>query len=329
MISRFRGRVESHSLATSGSLPSPMGAPSIREQIQEFFTLRRTEREASAFPDAVRLPLERSLSLAFQRREAAETLWPRGSMAEGMSLARSAIAVAASALDEAAASLSSPPSWFERARTRTNEANARAVSVKLPVRETDVLPADEPAFREMIDAVVALEEAAANLLGGAAAVAQLRRQRLVASTLFAVVVMVLLVWLVHAPLFSHAVASAEFMPSYGAAQAIDEDTKTYWALPDHQPGWIDLFLPKPRTVATVRVAQGNPPYSDRATRDARIETFLGETLLKGVDVTLPEPPKGQVSWTDVRIDSPKCDRVRFTVKTFYQVGGALVEVEVK
>ncbi len=70
----------------------------LQDRIVEFFTLRQAMRLVEAVPEATRTLAFRGLRVAFQQREAAETLWPRGSTAEALKLAAAALEGATTSL---------------------------------------------------------------------------------------------------------------------------------------------------------------------------------------------------------------------------------------
>jgi hypothetical protein len=302
----------------------------VRDRLVEFFTLKEAERAARELPAEVRSAFARGLSLATQKREAAETLWPRGSMAEAFGLALGALEAAEGTLSSFRDAAQSTPDWLESAHMIVSGARARVAESAPPELEAEMRPAHEESFQRLVDALVELDEVTRRWAGGPPQVAQLRRKRWVAAGIGGVLAVVGLVRLLHVPTFSNAVASEEINPTEDPAKnAIDGDAKSSWFLPDGHPGWIDLTLTKPRAVRAVRIAQGNPPWGDRTTKDARVETYLGAALLKGVDVTLADPPSNDVGWTELAIESPVCDRIRFIVKTAHKRGGGLAELEVK
>jgi len=301
-----------------------MSAAPAENSLVEYFTLRGAEQAARELPAEVQSSLARGLALAAQKRQAAEVLWPTGSMAEALVMAREALEAAAAALDAAR----TPSARITEARAVVTAARARVAEAALPELEADVEPSHEAPFRAALDALTEVDALTRYAALGPSQVTALRRKRWIVAAALAALFAYTVVFFLRAPSFTGAVASEEWTADV-AENAIDGDPKTLWALPDGHPGWIDLTLAKPRTIAAVRVAQGNPPAGDRATKDARIETFLGGTFVKGVDVTLAEPAPTEVTWTDVDIDSPACDRVRFTARTFYKKGGGLAEIKLK
>jgi hypothetical protein len=302
-----------------------MSAMRLRDRLVEFFTLREAEREIRAIPPETQASLARGLALAFQRREAAETLWPRGSVAEALRFASAGLDLAISVIDVVARTLPSPlPPWVTRAQGTLTDVRARVPPGTLPELDADARPADEEAFRAMIDALTDLQHSRSVKV--ASTLAQMRRQRAATTATTTLSAVAVLAWWLHVPQISSVIASAELDPAYGADNAIDGDPKKGWYLPDRQTGWLELTLGKPQAVSALRFARVT---GNRGTKDARIETFLNGAPVKTIDVTLPEPISGQVLWSDAPIDSPRCDKIRITVKSSYLQGAAIDEVEVE
>ncbi|MGO8994015.1 MAG: discoidin domain-containing protein [Polyangiaceae bacterium] len=303
-----------------------MTAATFQDRVVEFFTLREAARQIAAVPEETRASIFRDMRVAFQKREAAETLWPRGSTAEALKLA-------STALDTVTSSLSAfpepHPAWLERARTLAADATKRITDVRLPTLESETQPAHEALFRALVDALIAIEEYAGVSLAAPSDLRRIRNLR-VAATGFGVVVAIgLLAYWLHTPAFSHALASGQ-LADYSPDKAIDGDPTTPWLLPDHvAQGWLDLTLGKPRSVRALRVLASNPPWNDRDVKDARFDALLDGVILKSLDVTFPEPQGKDPNWNDVNLDAPKCDHIRITVKSNYKVGAGIAEVEIK
>ena len=306
-----------------------MSALPWRDRLVEFFTLSRAEEELRTMPEDFRSWLAREFSISFQKREAAETLWPRGSGAEALRLARAGLDTALSAVGSASTRLPGAPEWLQRARVLLQGARERIGPGRLPALEGHVQAAEENTFRVMIDALLELEDVIGHSLEGAERLGQIRRGRWIATGISSVLAICFLAWLFHVPKFSAAISSADAEPPYAANMAIDGDLNTGWYLPDRQTGWIELTLSKPQTIGVLRVANGFPPRGDRGTKGARVETFLNGKLVKTLDVTLPEPPKNDVVWTDLPLGSGRCDRLRLTVMSYYRNGAGVEEIEVK
>src|SRR3974390_3441343 len=86
-----------------------------QDRVLEFFTLRETEKAVRALPEGLRSAAHRSLALAFQKRDAAETLWPRGSCGEAMRLARASLDASVEALESFSSGAEPRPEWVARA----------------------------------------------------------------------------------------------------------------------------------------------------------------------------------------------------------------------
>jgi hypothetical protein len=304
-----------------------MIAASIPNRVVEFFTLREATREVAAVPEETRNSVFRGLRLAFQKREAAETLWPRGSTAEALRLAVAGLEAAAGALS--AFPTEPPPSWVTRAQAIAGEASKRVADVPLPSLEKETVPAHETVFRSLIDALIAIEELAGVKLAAPIDLRRIRNVRVATAAIGAVLALVVLVRMLQAPTFSKATASSQHNPENGPDKAIDGDVMVSWALPDRALGWIDFELGRSRSIHGIRLVPSDPPYNDRGIKDARIDAFLKGTLVKSVDASFPEPVGKDPNWSEVVLDAPKSDHLRVTVKSTYKTGGAIGEFELK
>jgi hypothetical protein len=180
----------------------------------------------------------------------------------------------------------------------------------------------------MIAATLEIERIVGLSLAAPREISSTRRARVATATVLGVLGLGLFAWWVHTPLVLHATASAQLVGNYAADNAIDDNTKTAWLLPDKQTGWIDVTFGKARSVGTVRIDSSNAPYNDRSTKDAHIEAFLADKLVKSADVTFKEPVGREPVWTDIGLGA-KCDRVRISVRSFYKNAAAIAEVQIK
>jgi hypothetical protein len=304
-------------------------ALSFPDRVREFFTLADAARQLESVPEATRASLHHDMRLAFQKREAAETLWPRGSSAEALALARAGVEAALAAL----AALPEPhAAWVTRARALAEDAKKKIDGAKLPALEADVAPADEELFRACIDALAAIEETAGVSLAAPVELRRIRNVRIAGASAFAIVAVGLLAYALHKPPFSHATASAQLSGDYGADKAIDGDPSTWWLLPERGggQGWIDLTLTSPRSVRALHLVAANPPWNDRVVKEAHIDAMLGGAIVKSADVTFPDAQGKEPNWTDVTLDAPKSDNIRLSIKSSYhQNPGGFAEVEIK
>src|SRR5580698_6108873 len=100
-----------------------MTAATFQDRVLEYFTLRDASRTVASIPEETRASVYRGLHLAFQKREAAETLWPRGSTAEALKLAVAALDTVISSLESFPADLR--PTWLDKARTLASDAKKK------------------------------------------------------------------------------------------------------------------------------------------------------------------------------------------------------------
>ena len=164
-----------------------MNAANLQDRVVEFFTLREARRQIAAVPEETRSRVYRDLRIAFQRREAAETLWPRGSTAEALRLAADALETGRAAL--AAFPPEPHPAWLANAQQVAAEASKRLVDVRLPSLEADVQTGHEEIFRAMVDALIAIEEQAGVSLAAPSDLRRIGTTR-IAVAAFAVVVLI-------------------------------------------------------------------------------------------------------------------------------------------
>jgi hypothetical protein len=300
---------------------------SFKSTLVEYFTLREAAQAVAAIPAETRASALRDLRRAFQMREAAETLWPRGSAAEALKLAVASLDVVRSAL--AALSLEPPPPWLVRARALADDAKGGLGDAAPPALEREIEAAHEATFRPLVEALAAIEECVGPGLVSPGDLPGLRRARRATAIALGVALVAGLVYWLRPATFSGATAST-FVNDSTADKAIDGDTSTGWNLPDHvSQGWIDLALARPRPIDTLRVVTSNPPWNDRSVKDVRIEAILGGTVVKSLDWTFPQPIGRDPNWNEVKLDAPMSDHLRITVKSGYRDALGIAEIELK
>ena len=290
------------------------------ERVREFFLLRDAEARVKTTPDEVRGTVARTLGLARQRRDAAETLWIHGAPAEAWRLAREAFDLAVEA---------------RRAASDAGvDARAMAIQAELdgviaPALDADVSPAHAALFLALVDMHDVLARATAPIGLDSSAISRQRRQRIAATSAGVLGLVALLYFVLRAPRVIRAEASAAYAERYAAKMAVDGRTDTEWLLPDNTAGWIDLSPSPVRTIKALKLLNvHNGPFNDRATKDYTIEAFANGQPVKAMDgtfATFSETPE----WVRVPLDVPKCDRIRVTVKSWHKGGGGIAEAAVE
>lgn len=296
--------------------PSPLAARF--EAAREFFSLRQTEARAAAIPAEKRTSMARSLRLAIQKRDAAETLWLAGLTAEGLRLAREAFVIA----HESEPSQAGADAAIAATRKRLDE-------TALPELDTEVGDGHQRLFEEMLAGHDVIARRAAPLALDPRGIARKRLERIVVGALGAVAVVALLWLALRTPKTLRAEASAINSDRFTAANAVDGRNETEWLLPDHAPGWLDVWVGAPRRIKAVKLLNAHiPPYNDRATQDYHLEVFTrGGKLARSIDGSFgafTDDPK----WVTVPLDIADVERVRFEVRSFHKNGGGLAEIEV-
>lgn len=123
-------------------------------------------------------------------------------------------------------------------------------------------------------------------------------------------------------------ASAFYSESYAATNAIDGLEATEWLLPDGASGWIDVRLPRARTVHRVRLLNShNVFHADRAARAVRVAAFTEQGPAASAEGAFPKFSE-QRSVLDLPIEAHDVTRVRVEVLSHFRSGGGLAEIEV-
>jgi hypothetical protein len=320
----------------------------------EFFTLREAAaaaaREAPERRDARALLLRR----ARQKRDAAEALWSVSQAAEALRLAVESLALFLDAAREAAAretaareaeaagdagpvagddvsavlrALGAPP----KVAARVGALAGRVEALALPALDADVTSEHLTLYRDLGDALAALDEATAPFGLLPREIRARRAARLGAAALFAALAVGVAAFWLTRPERIAATASASYAndPQFGPEKAVDGLPETEWLLPDHATGHLELRLPRPRTVSGVRLLNGhNRQFNDRAVREYTVELYAGARLVgskAGEFVEFRDAP----TWTDVDVRGDAVDRVRVVVRSAHRMGAALAEIELK
>lgn len=286
----------------------------MKQSLIEFFTLRRAGEVAGSLDPAVRARAASHLRLGRQRDDAARDLWTTRHRAEGLRLAREALAETL----EAAAAV-----------PREDADALRLLDGELPTLEDDVSGAHAARFAAMRRARARVDRAVAPTLCDRGELVALRAVRVAALVAGVAGVMAAgFVWLTR-PAPSGVTASAHHPdpPGFTAARALDGDAYTEWLLPLGQTGWLDVTFPRPRTLSSVRILNAhNRGSNDMATSAFRVELYAGPRSVgsfAGAFPTLDPQP----IWHSVEVAARGVTRVRFWIDGFHGAGGGLAEVD--
>ena len=100
-------------------------------------------------------------------------------------------------------------------------------------------------------------------------------------------------------------------------------------------GWRTLFLLVFCVIGLVAlqvvlsvIATVTTPKDERAVKDAHIDAYLGDRVVRSTDVAFKEPVGAEENWGDASL-SVKCDRIRITVRSFYKNAAGIAEVQLK
>lgn len=287
------------------------------DRARDFFLVAGARRRPEG---AAHDELVRRLAVAQQKREAAVHLRRHGSHAEALLLAAQAFESAT------AATASVPPSDALKLQI---EGATKALAASPPPELDDSFRAEHATLLEdVLDVTKSIESELADATLAESTARALRVVRPVFAGLVVLAIAVTAFLLFRKPPF-RAEASAIADMSLPADRILDGDQKTEWALPDGQPGYIDVIPARPRFVHRLRVLNSkNLPGPDRGTKDFRIEVFSGGQLSKSIDGSFPRFTREGL-WQTVDLEMADVQRVRIVVKSWFGTGGGLAEVVVE
>ncbi|MGD0529614.1 MAG: discoidin domain-containing protein [Polyangiaceae bacterium] len=288
-------------------------------RVREYLTMRRRLEDVGH--DAARATAAEATREARQKRDAAEALLVRAP-AEALQLGAESLrrlTLALASLEGAGVRWSA---GMTRAITRVERFGARVgTPAKLDSASTS---AQVEALRGLIRAEIALDPWLDVEIFDRPDVLKLRRHRWILAALITIspLFVALFVWNALRAVNAH--ASSQMDEEYTANRAIDGDPDTEWIPSGGDGGWLELRFP-PRHVRTVRVLEGDtlPRY---AAKEVRVEYFLhGESFPGGSHEFVEHEP---LQWMEFDGGDVLCDRVRLTIVSHFEMGGAIAEVEI-
>ena len=293
--------------------------------LREFFVLKEAEALSTKLSADVRESVARDVTIARQKREAAEVLWLGGGPAEALILARDALDHIARAVERAHEGGAGPALPPKLAELRTDVS-----SKPLPAIDTELGDADPVRFYAMIAAHDELRSLVEPAAMSRTEVVRRRRGRTAWAAGAAVVLVLFAYFATRTPRVLKPAASAAYDEAHNAAQSVDGRTETEWLLPNKQTGWIEFTVLPTRKLKRIKLLNGhNPPYNDRQTKDYHLDVIgAGGKVLKTIDGSFGDfntAPSPVVLALDT---AERVERIRFEVKSFHKDGAALSEVEV-
>lgn len=122
------------------------------------------------------------------------------------------------------------------------------------------------------------------------------------------------------------VASGSYSRDYTPETIFDGSPATYWLLPDHANGWLEAHLSAPRDVHRITLLNThNGHYQDRGTILYTLKLFAGNRLLQSVDGEFVDHGFGP---NHHEFTAQGVDRIRFEVRSYYDWGGGLAEMQI-
>jgi hypothetical protein len=296
------------------------------DAVREYFLLAKAEALTTKVPVAVRGEVARDLTVARQKREAAEMLWLGGSTSEALKLARDAFELVAGASERAGGPNAAP------AEPSKEIVATRAAIAKQPMPEIDaeVTSAHGSLFTELVSTHDALSSRIA-VVGMSTKDVSERRRRRAFGAFVAALGAGLVVWLlVRTPLVIRPEASAAYSDKFPATKIVDGRPEGEWLLPDGQTGWIDLHISPGRKIKAIKLLNAhNGPFNDRATKDFHIDAYGADNkILKSLDGSFPEFLDAP-QWQRLPFEVTGAEKIRIEIRSFHKLGGGLAEVELE
>ncbi len=122
-------------------------------------------------------------------------------------------------------------------------------------------------------------------------------------------------------------ASSNWSPSqHVPADAIDGDPHTEWHGGDNQTGWFEISIEPPQTIQTLRILNGhNPPYNDRAVRDATIEIYSDGDVASSFNQSWPRIDP-DAEFVEFDVGGVEVEKIRVIVNRYHFHGAAIAEI---
>jgi hypothetical protein len=324
-----------------GRLLSP---PGIIGKTFGAFLLRDAEILARKLPEGDRQPLATHVARTRQKLESARLLWGHEQFVEGLRLAEEGVVevlhaaeAAAGVLPQRPADLSlgtGSPIWADvllALGASSDVIQDATVAMGGPLGQRPAWNGDlRPEHRRFFRSATRVTEAALErLLPLIAKPRQIVVNRWIRVAGVGFVVAAFVLTLLSLRGVVDVRSSADFDEiTHDAHKIIDGNPSTEWLLPTNMGGWIELTF-RPRTIKAVKLLNAhNPPYSDRATQDFRIEGYRSNQIVHTSKHKFPKL-EATPGWLTIPIPKVRVDTVRVVVESFHKLGGGLAEVTVE
>jgi hypothetical protein len=287
----------------------------------EYLSLRGALAVADSLPEQERLALLRRTAEAWQKRDAAELLVSRSSVAEAIRLALECASLVSQCMPRVAES-----SLLQGRRVRRAVSDltwACAHLTPAPALDVSVTRAQARALRTLLIAEVALESPLRDALRSRSATRWLRIQRILAALAVVLSPLAALLFVESSFLGIKARASSVLDDQYAADRALDGDPDTEWVA---GPGeeWLEIRF-RPRKVHTVRILNGDT-LPDRAVKEMHVDFYDHGNSHPTTPKTFGEQHPAQ--WITYDVGGLTCDRIRIVITQHYGSGAAIAEVEI-
>lgn len=290
-------------------------APSKPNAIKEFFLLQSAE-DAEAALGGDSAGFRKTYQRAERRAEAAISLWNAGIYPEAYSL----LGNSCDALREIGEQFPSIGAMIGPLDTLKLTASADSL-------EEHVSPEVQREFDERREQVTNALGALRGVSLGKSTRNWIRTQRLAVSMAFALALGGGIGKILNRITLTATASASYNLTQYPPKNAVDGDYSTNWLLTDGTAGWIEVSFRK-RNVSAIRLfnVRGLVRYG---AADTTVEFYLNGRVVRSMPVNLRPTVNTLEPFRVPLTGSVQCDKIRFNISAFHDLGGGLSEIEVE
>jgi hypothetical protein len=289
--------------------------------VVEYLTLRRALAFAEGVHDDRRASLRTAAAEASQKRDAAELLRSRGSLAEAIRLALEGAELLTGSLQAVAEN--SPVQTRAVHRAALDAKWAAAELTPAPALDRAVTSAHGRALRTLLAAELALGQPLREALLDRRGLLVLRLQRILAVAALVASPFAVALFVRRSYYGPAARASGTLDDQYAADRVLDGDPDTEWVASGGEE-WLELRFHR-QTVHGLRVLNGDT-LPDRAVKEMRADFYDGKDLHATATRTFSQQHPAQ--WQTYDVGRMPCDRIRLVITQHHGSGAAIAEVQV-
>lgn len=289
----------------------------------DYFSLKEAQTLATGTPLILREPLAQLAATARQKHKASECLWSAGHRAEGLLLMNAGLAAVSDLLERVHDAVGGHPR-LDRSRELLGEPGVLGGDV--PQLDQAITPEfelsyekKERSFRKSLDQLEPFLRKQGELRW-------IRIRRAAGVVALVAGVAATLAFVLHKPTGVFASATDQ-QADFPAQLAMDGNPETEWQGNNRARPKLGITMHPPRTIRRLRLLNGhNRHFNDRAVKDYAVMFFAGSKTVHRLTGRF-EKLAGDPDWVEHPLDLQNVDRVQFSVKSYFQEGAALAEIE--